>query len=77
MVTILILIATHCYFSSSTSNINLNPTELYCLVTREEYAKISDIKQNPQINHIKYDTFKDEFQIDTKDDFHFKVKIKK
>lgn len=47
------------------------------LVTREEYAKISDIKQNPQINHIKYDTFKDEFQIDTKDDFHFKVKIKK
>lgn len=47
------------------------------LVTREEYTKISDIKQNPQINHIQYNHSDNSFQIDTKDDFHFKVKIKK
>ena len=47
------------------------------LLTREEYTKISDVKANPQINHIKYDTYKDEFQIDTKDNFHFKLKIRK
>ena len=47
------------------------------LVSREEYNKISNLKDNPQINHIKYDIHKDEFQIDTRDNFHFKVKIKK
>lgn len=47
------------------------------LVSREEYNQISNLKDNPQINHIKYDTYKDEFQIDTKDNYHFKLKIKK
>lgn len=47
------------------------------LVSSEEYLKISDIKQNPQINHVKYEHNDDSFQIDTKDNYHFKIKIKK
>ena len=47
------------------------------LVSREEYTKISDVKSNPQINHIKYNHYDDSFRIDTKDNYHFKLKIKK
>jgi hypothetical protein len=47
------------------------------LLNRKEYNRISDLKNNPQINHIKYDTFNDNFEIDTNDNYHFKVKIKK
>ena len=45
------------------------------LISSKEYMKVSDIKENPQINHIKYEPYDDTFQIDTKDNYHFKFKV--
>lgn len=47
------------------------------LVSREEYIKVTNSKENPQVNHVKYDCNNDVFQIDTTDSYHFKVKIKR
>lgn len=46
-------------------------------ITVQEYLKISDIKENPQISEIKYEPFSDDFNIWTKDQYHFKFKVKK
>lgn len=47
------------------------------LINNKEYFQISNIKDNPQISYIKYDAYNNDFQIDTKDDYHFKFKVKK
>ena len=47
------------------------------LLDSDEYARISDIKENPQITHIKYEPYDNTFQMDTKDNYHFKFKVYK
>lgn len=47
------------------------------LLSVKEYQSISDIKSNPQINHIKYDCYNDTFEINTKDNYNFKFKVKR
>lgn len=44
------------------------------VITCSEYLEI--LSTSPQINHIKYDAYEDKVEINTNDDYHFKVKIK-
>ena len=43
-------------------------------ISCSEYFEI--ISTSPQIEHIKYDPYEDKTEIDTNDNYHFKVKIK-
>lgn len=45
------------------------------LLEKEEYIEI--LNSSSQISYIKYEPYDDEFKIDTKDNYHFKFKIKK
>ena len=44
------------------------------VITCSEYLEI--LSTSPQINHIKYDAYEDKVEINTNDDYHFKVKVK-
>lgn len=44
------------------------------VITCSEYLEI--LSTSPQINHIKYDAYEDKVEINTNDDYSFKVKIK-
>ena len=44
-------------------------------LTREEYKKITDTKENPQINQMKYNTGDDFYEISTSDGYFFKFKV--
>ena len=47
------------------------------LLDRKEANKILNIKDSPQINHIKYNTYDDNFEMWTSDNYYFKFKVKK
>lgn len=44
------------------------------IITCSEYFEI--ISTSPQINHIKYSQQEDSTEINTEDNYHFKIKIK-
>lgn len=44
-------------------------------LTSNEYIEISDISKNPQISRIKYDPFKNEFNIWTDDNYHWTISV--
>ena len=46
------------------------------LLDRKEANKILNIKDSPQINHIKYNTYDDNFEMWTTDNYYFKFKVK-
>ena len=46
------------------------------LLDRKEANKILNIKDSPQINHIKYNTYDDNFEMWTSDNYYFKFKVK-
>lgn len=45
------------------------------LLDRQETNKVLNVKDSPQINHIKYEN--DEFEMWTSDNYYFKFKIKR
>lgn len=47
------------------------------LLDRKEANKILNIKNSPQINHVKYNTYDDNFEMWTSDNYYFKFKIKR
>lgn len=47
------------------------------LLDRKESNKILDIDSNPQINHVKYNLYEDNFEMWTSDNYYFKFKIKR
>lgn len=47
------------------------------LLDRKEANKILNIKDSPQINHIKYNTYDDNFEMWTSDNYYFKFKVKR
>ena len=46
------------------------------LLDRKEANKILNIKDSPQINHVKYNTYDDNFEMWTSDNYYFKFKVK-
>lgn len=46
-------------------------TERNYKLTRDEYKWISSISRSPQISEIKYDCFNNNFNIYTKDGYHW------
>ena len=46
------------------------------LLDRKEANKILNIKNSPQINHVKYNTYDDDFEMWTSDNYYFKFKVK-
>ena len=47
------------------------------LLDRKEANKILNIKDSPQINHVKYNTYDDNFEMWTSDNYYFKFKVKR
>lgn len=47
------------------------------LLDRKEANKILNVKDNPQINHIKYNQNGNDFEMWTSDDYYFKFKVKR
>lgn len=47
------------------------------LLDRKEANKILNIKDSPQINHVKYNQDTTDFEMWTSDNYHFKFKIKR
>ena len=47
------------------SNNNYVDSELYCKIT----------SSSPQINHIKYDPYNNEYEIWTNDDYYWKITV--
>lgn len=47
------------------------------LLDRKEANKILNIKYSPQINHVKYNTYDDNFEMWTSDNYYFKFKVKR
>lgn len=47
------------------------------LLDRKEANKILNIKNSPQINHVKYNTYDDNFEMWTSDNYYFKFKVKR
>lgn len=47
------------------------------LLDRKEANKILNVKDSPQINHVKYNTYDDNFEMWTTDNYYFKFKVKK
>ena len=47
------------------------------LLDRKEANKILNVKDSPQINHVKYNTYDDNFEMWTSDNYYFKFKVKK
>lgn len=45
------------------------------IISSKEYIKI--VETSPQIDHIKYNPFEDNIEIYTKDNYSFKVKVKR
>ena len=39
--------------------------------------EILDIKESPQINHIKFNPYNEDFEMWTSDNYYFKFKVKK
>ena len=46
------------------------------LLDRKEANKILNIKDSPQINHVKYNTYDDNFEMWTSDNYYVKFKVK-
>ena len=44
------------------------------IISTSEYFEI--LSTSPQIDHIKYNQQEDKIEIDTKDNYHFKIKVK-
>ena len=47
------------------------------LLDRKETNKILNVKDSPQINHVKYNTYDDYFEMWTSDNYYFKFKVKR
>lgn len=47
------------------------------LLDRKEANKVLDVNNSPQINHVKYNTHEDNFEMWTSDNYYFKFKVKK
>lgn len=47
------------------------------LLEQKEANKILDIKESPQINHIKFNPYNEDFEMWTSDNYYFKFKVKK
>lgn len=46
------------------------------ILTNEEYVYITNLNNNPQINHIKFNPFENTFLIETKDNYSWIVRVK-
>lgn len=47
------------------------------LLDRKEANKILNIKDSPQINHVKYNQDTTDFEMWTSDNYYFKFKVKR
>ena len=47
------------------------------LLDRKEANKILNIKDSPQINHVKYNQDTTDFEMRTSDNYYFKFKVKR
>lgn len=47
------------------------------LISTEDYFKITNTRENPQIKQIEYNPEYDFFRISTNDNYNFKFKVKK
>ena len=47
------------------------------LLDRKEANKIFNVKDSPQINHVKYNRDTTDFEMWTSDNYYFKLKVKK
>lgn len=46
------------------------------ILDKDEYKKIFNVDNNPQIVQMKYDSYNDDFEMKTSDNYYFKVKVK-
>ena len=47
------------------------------LLDRKEANRILNVKDSPQINHVKYNQDSNDFEMWTSDNYYFKFKIKR
>lgn len=45
------------------------------IITKEDYYSLTDIRENPQIKSIKYNTFEDKYELKTDDGYYFKFSV--
>lgn len=46
------------------------------LLDLQECSDVIDPEKSPQVCHVKYESYDNSMEVDTKDNYHFKFKIK-
>ena len=47
------------------------------IINKEDYYYLTDIRENPQIKSIKYNTFEDKYELETDDGYYFKFSVRR
>ena len=44
-------------------------------ITKEDYYSLTNVRENPQVKGIKYNTFEDKYELETDDGYYFKFSV--